>query len=442
MDRSSQLREENGMPRRKRVLTAIAAGLITAVVLTGCGRTDAGGETETEAPGAAISDGPATGAIDVWAMGTEGEKLPDLVAQFEKDNPDATVNVTAVPWQDYAKKIETAVAAGATPDATLVGSSDLASFVAGGGLDPVPDGLVESDSFFAGARSSTEIGDTTYAVPWYVETRVLFYRKDLAEAAGVEAPTTWDEFTTFAKGLQSAGAKWGFSSLTGAPSTWQFVLPYMWQAGAELTDAELTKFTFDTPQGLEGLERYQSLFTDGIANPNGPVNLGEVEPKFVSGEVGSFISGPWELGLLTAAGGEKFLSKVGVTPIPAGPETNTSYVGGGHFSVFKDAKNRDGAWKLVRWLSQPETQEQWFTISGDLPAVESTWDSKTLSSDPYLAVFREQLTNAQNAPAVTTWTQVGALIDAEAEKVAKGASSPQDALTAIQSGAEKIGTGN
>ena len=74
--------------------------------------------------------------------------------------------------------------------------------------------------------------------------------------------------------------------------------------------------------------------------------------------------------------------------------------------------------------------------------MESTWDSKTLSSDPYLAVFRKQLTNAQNAPAVTTWTQVGALIDAEAEKVAKGASSPQDALTAIQSGADKIGTGN
>ena len=424
---------------RKTGLAALAGGVLVALALTGCGRADtAGGDVEA---GAAIDDSPATGTINVWAMGTEGELLPDLVAEFEEQNPDADVKVTAVPWQDYAKKIETAVASGSTPDATMIGSSDLASFVAGGGLDPVPDGLVDDSSFFAGAQSSTEIDGATYAVPWYVETRVLFYRADLAKAAGVAAPTTWDEFDEFAKALQGEGAKWGFSSATGAPYTWQGVLPYMWQAGAQLTDDGLKDFTFDTPEALEGLERYQSLFTSGVASQNGPVNLGEIEPQFVSGEVGSFISGPWETGLLTQAGGEDFLANVGLAPIPAGPDANTSYIGGSHFSVFKDAKNRDGAWKLVRWLSDAGTQEKWFEISGDLPAVQSAWEGDALASDPNLAVFGEQLENAQNAPAVTTWTQVGALVDSEAEKVAKGVSTPEDALAAIQSGAEKIGTG-
>jgi multiple sugar transport system substrate-binding protein len=424
---------------RKTALAALAGGVLVTLALTGCGRADtAAGDVEV---GAAIDDKPAAGTIDVWAMGTEGELLPDLVAEFEKENPDADVKVTAVPWQDYAKKIETAVASGSTPDATMIGSSDLASFVAGGGLDPVPDGLADDSSFFAGAQSSTEIDGAAYAVPWYVETRVLFYRADLAKAAGVAAPTTWDEFDAFAKALQGEGAEWGFSSPTGAPYTWQGVLPYMWQAGAQLTDDGLKDFTFDTPEALEGLERYQSLFTSGIASQNGPVNLGEIEPQFVSGEVGSFISGPWEIGLLTQAGGEEFLANVGLAAIPAGPDANTSYIGGSHFSVFKDAKNRDGAWKLVRWLSDAGTQEKWFEISGDLPAVQSAWEGEALASDPNLAVFGEQLENAQNAPAVTTWTQVGALVDSEVEKVAKGASTPEDALAAIQSGAEKIGTG-
>ncbi|RXZ67975.1 extracellular solute-binding protein [Agromyces albus] len=424
---------------RKTALAALAGGVLVTLALTGCGRADTAG-ADAEA-GAAIDDSPATGTIDVWAMGTEGELLPDLVAEFEEQNPDVDVKVTALPWTDYAKKIETAVASGSTPDATMIGSSDLASFVAGGGLDPVPDGLVDDSSFFAGAQSSTEIDGATYAVPWYVETRVLFYRADLAKAAGVAAPTTWDEFDEFTKALQGEGAEWGFSAPTGAPYTWSGVLPYMWQAGAQLTDDGLEEFTFDTPEALEGLERYQSLFTSGVASQNGPVNLGEIEPRFVAGEVGSFISGPWEMGLLTQAGGEGFLANVGLAPIPAGPDANTSYIGGSHFSVFKDAKNRDGAWKLVRWISDAATQEKWFEISGDLPAVQSAWEGDALASDPNLAVFGEQLESAQNAPPVTTWTQIGALVDSEAEKVAKGVSTPEDALAAIQSGAEKIGTG-
>jgi multiple sugar transport system substrate-binding protein len=425
--------------KRNKLLASIASGVLTALVFTGCGRSETA--TDDVKPGAAVDTGPATGTVKVWAMGTEGEKLPELIKGFKEANPEATVEVTAVPWQDYAKKIETAVASGSTPDATMVGSSDLASFVAGAGLEAVPEGLVDKKSFFPGAQSSTEIAGATYAVPWYVETRALFYRKDMAGAAGLTAPESWDKFDEFAKGLQGQGAKWGFSTATGTPYTWQAVLPYMWQAGAQLTDENRTQLTFDSPQALEGLKRYQSLFTNGFTDPNGPVSLGEIEPKFVSGEVGSFLSGPWEIGLLKQAGGEEFLRKVGLAPVPAGPEGNTSYIGGSHLAVFKDAKNRDGAWKLVRWLSQAETQERWFNISGDLPAVQTAWASKTLSSDPYLKVFGEQLENAQNAPAVTTWTQIGASIDAEAEKIAKGASTPEEAQSAIQSSAQKIGTG-
>lgn len=425
---------------RKSLLAGVAGIAAVAFLLTGCGR--ANEAPAAQGASAAIDDKPAKGTISVWAMGTEGEMLSKLTADFEKANPDATVKVTAVPWQDYAKKIETAVASGSTPDATMVGSSDLASFVSGGGLETVPKGLVDTASFFPGAQSSTEIAGASYAVPWYVETRVLFYRKDLAAAAGVSAPKTWDEFATFAKALQSQGAKWGYSVSTGAPYTWQAVLPYMWQAGAKLTDADLTKFTFDTPEAKKGLEYYRSLFTSGIANQNGPVNLGEVEPKFVSGEVGSFLSGPWEFGLLTQAGGADFMSKVGMAAVPAGPKAATSYIGGSHFSVFKDAKNRDGAWKLIRWLSSEGAQQKWFDISGDLPAVQKAWTSGAIANNPNLTVFGEQLKDAQNAPAVTTWTQVGALVDSEAEKVAKGTIDPAAALKELDASANKVGTGN
>jgi len=109
--------------------------------------------------------------------------------------------------------------------------------------------------------------------------------------------------------------------------------------------------------------------------------------------------------------------------------------------VFKDAKNSDGAWKFVQWLSRPETQQTWYDTSKDLPAAKAAWEGGSLASDPMLGVFNTQLEDAKAPPAVATWEQVAAVIDSEAEKVFKGASSPTDATKAIQSQASSIGLG-
>ena len=70
----------------------------------------------------------------------------------------------------------------------------MGEFAKAGGLDATPKGLVDEADFFDGAWGSTVVGDTSYGVPWYVETRVLYYRTDLAKKAGWDkAPTSWDE---------------------------------------------------------------------------------------------------------------------------------------------------------------------------------------------------------------------------------------------------------
>ncbi|WP_410793258.1 sugar ABC transporter substrate-binding protein [Kribbella sp. C-35] len=422
------------------VAKTLVGGMAVALLMAGCGRSDTG--SAQAAAGAAVDTKPATGTVTVWAMGTEGESLPKLAAQFSKDNPDAKVEVTAVPWQDYAKKVQTAIASGDTPDATMVGAVDLAAFASTGGLEKVPDGLVDQSTFYPGAVQSTKFEGAEYGVPWYVETRSLFYRKDLAQAAGVPAPKTWDEYGPFLTALQKQGSRWGLSLPTGANATWQAVVPFLWQAGAELMSADGKKFTFDTPEARKGLEFYRQFISSKMSSPNGPVSLGEIEPQFVAGATAALISGPWEEGLLKSAGGEAFVkNKVGIAPLPSGPKSNASYIGGGQWSVFKEAKNRDGAWKFIRWLATPEAQKSWYDISGDLPAVQSAWDEGKLATDPTLAVFRTQLTTAQSGPNTTTWRQVTAVLDAEFEKVAKGVSSPEEALQEIQKRAVAIGTG-
>jgi hypothetical protein len=118
--------------------------------------------------------------------------------------------LTAVPWDGAHDKIATAIAGRQTPDVSLIGTTWMGEFAGSGGLDPVPANLLQPGAFFEGPWNTVVVDGTPYGVPWYTETRVLYYRKDLADKAGVQAPTTWDELKTFAKALQDqGGAKHG-----------------------------------------------------------------------------------------------------------------------------------------------------------------------------------------------------------------------------------------
>jgi multiple sugar transport system substrate-binding protein len=424
--------------RRVRTATAIAALTSACLVLTACGRDDGGGAEEQSE---AIDEGQATGTIDVWAMGTEGEMLQDFSAAFEEANPDATVKVTAVPWESAHNKIAGAIAAGDTPDVSLIGTTWMGEFAEAGGLMPTPEGLVEESDFFPGAWESTEVGGTSYGVPWYVETRVLFYRTDLAEKAGwTEAPQTWEDLTQFATDLQEkGGAEYGISLQPGKTGSWQTVMPFAWSNGATLTDEAGEEYTIDSPETAEALEYYASFFEEGLSQDR-VLDPGESESGFADGTYGSFISGPWHTTLVEDMGVSP--DQYAVAPLPGKDSApGTSFVGGGDLAVFNDSDNADNAWKYVQWLAEPETQQAFYETVGDLPAVQSAWDTGKLAEDPKLQVFGEQLDSAQSPPAVPTWEQVAASIDALVERVTRGTMPADEAVAEMQSKAQSIGTG-
>jgi multiple sugar transport system substrate-binding protein len=421
-------------------LRAVAAVGVAALALTGCGR-DAGGAEGGPGQGEAIDEGKATGTIEVWAMGTEGEELGEFTAAFEEEHPDAQVEVTAVPWDSAHTKIATAITSGKTPDVALIGTTWMGEFAETGGLEPTPEGLVDEADFFEGAWSSTVVGDTSYGVPWYVETRVLYYRKDLAQKAGWDqAPASWDELKQFATDLEKkAGAEYGISLPPGQTGSWQTMLPFAWSNGATLTDDAGSEYTIDSPETVEALEYYKTYFDEGLS-PSRTLDPGELESGFAEGTYGSFVSGPWHTGLVEEKGLSKDDYGLAVLPGPDGDQ-GTSFVGGGDLAVFSDSDNKESAWKFVQWLAQPEVQSDWYDHMGSLPAVRESWETGALSEDEQLAVFGQQLDTALSPPAVPTWEQVAAVIDAEVEKAAKGTVPVEDAVSTMQEKAQSIGTG-
>jgi len=426
------------MKRNTRVTAVVAICLTATMSLAACGRSTVKASTPTEKAGA-ISSGKATGTITVWAMGGEGDKLPTLAKEFEALNPGVKVNVTGIPFDAAHDKLATAITAEKTPDISQIGTTWMGEF-ATQALDPTP-ASIDKASFFEGAQKTTEVGGTSYGVPWYVETRLVYYRKDLAAKAGITTlPTDWAGLKAMAKAMQTkAGAKWGIDLQAGGQGSWQSVLPFAWSNGAEVASADQKKYTFDTPETVEAVKYWQGYFTDKIAAKQLPLN--SRAPSFVDGSVPMFISGPWEMGGINDLGKAGFKDKYGVMEMPK-QKTATSFVGGSDLAVFKNSKNRDSAWKFVQWLSDPKTQVKFFALSTDLPSVKSAWTDPALTADAKLAVFGKQLEDAKAPPATATWEQVAAAFDTEMEKVTKSGLDPAAALKTVQSKADSIGTGN
>ncbi|CAN5599271.1 extracellular solute-binding protein [soil metagenome] len=409
-----------------------------ALVLAACGDNDgpAGGEEEGAAA-PAVSEGPASGELTVWAMGAEGERLSVLADAFMEENPDVTVTVTPTAWDVAHDKLVTSVAGDQAPDISQMGTTWMGEFAALGALDPVPENI-DPSAFFEGAYQTNVVDDTAYGVPWYVETRLLYYRTDIAEAAGItEPPADWDALKEMARAMkEEGGAENGIALGTGAGS-WQQYLPLVWSNGGEVL-TEDGEFALDSPEAVEALEYYASFFDEGLTSPQ-PEGF-DITQGFIQGTYPMFFSGPWHMGLIADQGGAEMEGKWAIAPMPA-KESATSFVGGSNLVVFAGTDNRDAAWQFVSYLTQPEVQSEWYAEVAALPSVPAAWEEGELASDEQLATFGQQLEDAQAPPPIPTWEEVASAIDDQIERATIGDASPEDAAAAMEERAESIGVG-
>ena len=430
--------------------------ITVALVIMACGTNRGGGPTGSSPTGSAPDDGtpvasaggspagsPATGEapsgeLSVWAMGNEGVLLGDFASGYSEANPNASADITPIDWGIARDRLLTAIGGGQTPDASQMGTDMMGEFIETQALEAVPADVDPSRFFEAAYQTGVAQDGTAYSVPWYVETRVLFYRTDIAEEAGItEPPATWDELKAMAQAMQQeGGAEWGISLGT---KNWQEYLPFLWSNGGDvLTD---DRFTLNSPEAVEALTFYDSFSEEGLSPTQVPEGF-DITPAFVQGSHPMFFSGPHHLGLISEAGGEGFDDKWAIAPMPA-PEggSGISFVGGGNFVVYAESESKDLAWDFVDWLTDPATQIDWYEEATVLPSDTSAWEDPTLADDENVAVFGQQLENVKAQPAIATWAEVANAINAQLEQVTAGDIDPQAGADAMQSEAESIGTG-
>ena len=380
---------------------------------------------------AAFTASPAFAAaqtITVWAMGAEATKIGTMVDQFEVQNPQIKVKVQAIPWGTAHDKLITAIAGGAVPDVAQMGTTWMAEFGSIGAFADVgkylaKSSVIDKGQFYQGAFNTNVIGGKVYGIPWYVDTRVLFYRTDLLAKKGFKhAPATWSELEQAAAALAADGG-YGMALST---NNYQEFLPFVWQNGGRVLD-EKGRPAVTEPEFVEALRFYVSLFHKKLA----PLDAqgADLFQEFAAGRMPMYFSGPWMINL-THEQVPQIDGKWSIAVMPK-KKTRTSFIGGSNLVIFQDSRKKDAAWKFVEFMSQAKNQLEWFKISGSLPANRVAWQDSYFDAQQMMKVLAQQLEDAVAPDNVPQWAQIESFIQQRVQEACYGRKTPEEAAKAL-----------
>ncbi|MDO9172374.1 MAG: sugar ABC transporter substrate-binding protein [bacterium] len=374
-----------------------------------------------------------------WAMGREGEVVRELLPEFERENPGVRVEVQQIPWTAAHEKLLTAHVGEATPDVAQLGNTWLSEFVALDAIAPLDariaaSATVDPADHFPGIWDTNVIEGRLYGVPWYVDTRVLFYRSDLLAAAGhPDPPADWEEWRAAMRDVVAAGGGARRYGILLPLNEWPPTVILGLQAGSPLLDVERGYGAFAQPEFRRAFDFYLSLFRDGLAPPVSNNEIANLYQEFARGTFAMYITGPWNLGEFQRRLPAELQDAWATAPLP-GPEPGVpgvSLAGGSSLVIFKDSPHADAAWKLVEFLSRPQQQARFYELTGDLPAHKTAWEMTGIAADPRARAFRTQLDHVVSTPKLPEWEQIATRVYERGETAVRGASTPQEALEAL-----------
>ncbi len=373
-----------------------------------------------------------------WAFGREGEVVQELVHGFEREHPGVRVRVQQIPWSAAHEKLLTAIVGRAAPDVAQMGNTWIPEMVTLGALAPVELGAAAS-SYFPGILATNTVNDTLYGLPWYADTRVLFYRKDLLARAGyAEMPTTWEGWRDAMKAIKR-GAGPGQYALLLPLNEWPPLAILGLQAGSELIDSA----GFGQFSGAEFERAFSfvlALYADSLAAPVTSSQVSNLYQEFERGTFAMYISGPWNLGEFRRRLPSSMQDAWATAPLPGpdGEQSRVSLAGGSSLVVFRSSPRQALAQQLIEYLSRPEQQAAFYRLTGDLPARRDAWTDSTLANDPAATAFRLQLDRTVPTPMVPEWEEVTTKLMDHSEAAIRGARTPRQALADLDADVDRV----
>lgn len=389
-----------------------AAALLLALLLVGC----SGSET------------PAERRLSFWHFWSEPahrRALQELISEFE-ERYNCRVELTELTWNEGKTKLLAAFNAGKPPDVVELGSDWVAQFSSAGVLWELPPDSIPMEHFLPSTHPPCYWNGTLYAVPWIVDTRILFINATALRRAGLPAtpPRTWQELLQWAQRLHVPPNLYGCGVNGADPHRlYKKVLPLVWSFGGELLDtAGLPRW--EDPAVIEAVRFYAELARVGLVETQR-----FLDDAFLQGKLGFWISGAW---LAEKLRQQKPSWEYMLSPLPGirADKPGISFAGGEYLAISAASRQKELALALIRFLTDGRQAVRFCRAVAEagFPADARFHQDSLLLQVPYRRIFAQQLRSARMTPVHPRWLEFEEAFENAVVEVLYGTRSPEEAL--------------
>ncbi|MGW4610351.1 extracellular solute-binding protein [Streptomyces sp. NPDC004532] len=384
-----------------RLLAGLSA-LVAAAGLSACSSSgsDDGG-----------SGGGGRTTIDVWLMrdSVSAAFQTEFVKGFETAHPDIKVRVQIQEWDGIGEKVTAALASNDAPDVIETGNTQVAQFAQSGGLLDLSDkvGDLGGSSWLKGLSEPGSYENKQYGIPYYAANRVVIYRKDLFQKAGVDASKikTRDQWTSATQKLDK-GSQQGIY-LPG--QNWYTLSGFIWDEGGDLATQSggSWKGALDTPEALHAMEFYKKLQALG----KGPKDSDEAQPPqaevMAKGQVAQVISTPGGANVVVQ-NNAALEGKLGFFPIPGktADKPGAVFTGGSDLVIPAVSQHHDAAYTFIKDLTGDAWQKKLAVAMSYVP--NKTTLAGAVAADPGASAMAVGAAEGHATPNTPGWAAVEA----------------------------------
>lgn len=365
-----------------------------------------------------------------------GPYFEQVAADFEKANPDIHVNVEVVPWDTLLQRLTTDIAAGTTPDISIIGTRWLLDFASQGIAEPVDSYLTPEfkSTFIDTFMAPSVIDGKIMGLPVAASARAMMVNTDLFEKAGAELPTTWDGVYEAAKKISALPETFGLGLQGKEIETDAYFYYALWTFGGDILKADGTS-GLDSPEAIEAATFYKKMIDEGLTQPS-PTNYTreDVFNLFKQGKVGMIFTFPMLIPQIKAEAPDLHYK---IMQFPE-KRAKATYGVTDTLMMFSNSKVKDAAWKFIEFAYQDKYRSAFDKGEGFLPVTKNVAAEDYYKTDPDVAGFAAGLPNAKFAPTIANWEEIADTTVRALQKIYLDQATPEEALTAAAADINKI----
>jgi multiple sugar transport system substrate-binding protein len=375
---------------------------------------------------------PVTITIAGSGVGAEGRVLAAQVARFEATDPLVRVRIERAPddaTQRHQLFVQWLNAHVGEPDLLQLDVIWTPEFAAAGWILPLTRWQPDVSDYFAGVIAADRWRDTLYALPWWTDVGMLYWRTDLLP----RAPSTMTELADgIARAQRTAGTStglvWQGARYEGLVTVF---VEFLGAFGGAIMD-DSGRVVVDRPPAVAALSFMRDLVQRGLV-PRAAMTWHEEEARlaFQSGDAVAMRNWPYAYTLMSDSSTSRIVGRYAVTAMPAGEQGRPSAaLGGQQLAINRYTAHPDAAYRLMAYLTAPEQALERARVAGSFPPRRSLYDRPALDSALGIpaASAREVLEHATPRPVTPIYSQLSELLQIQLHRALTGQAMPADAL--------------